>query len=339
MDQVKPRGGEGLFNPEIIEDEDMKIEVIKITEGLGYGEGSISTADRDDVSPELVRATERVIQSDQILVDVDRDENGELIDDDGCGDGRGVKEVWEGLQRRFKSLNRAKVFGGGVVMSAADEIGSGRAIGETLIDTFKIAVADLKSVGLDFGGHTDDHAHGVNCGCGAIDKAPEVIDNVVKYESNIRDSLRSLIPDDTGLDEIFANYKAFRGSRPTDEEFSGAEVMGMIQGEEKVTKQLEGDHKEWFIILNTVPGKTVNQDIIRQVSQGKLQAFAVDVWRLQEIAEKLHPGDPEAQHRALLAKLIYTLSVAATLTKGDLPVYMIREKQEQDVQSIEAQAA
>lgn len=301
---------------------------VLVAEGLGYGEGTISTKERTDVAPEVVKDVEALIQEPGILVDVDRDTRGEPIDDDGCGDGRGVKVVWEGFKRRLKSLNRAKVFGAGVAMSAADEIGSGRAVGKTLRDTFIGAIGKLKSAGLNFGGHTDDHAHGPNCGCGAIDKAPQVVANALKYEKQIRGSISSLGVDDTGLDNIFANYEAFHGATPGYESFSGAEIMGVVKGEGKVTKELAGAHKEWFIILNMVSGKTINQHLVREVSEDQVQVFGVDVWRLQEIAAKLHPDDQEAQHEAFLSKLVYTLSVAATLTKGDLPVYVIDQVEE-----------
>ncbi len=305
-----------------------EIRITRLTDGLGYGEGPISTAERVDVTPEDIAAGEALLESEMVLVDVDRDGNGEPIDDDGCGDGRGVKEIWEGFMPRNKSLHRAKVFGAGVAMGAADEIGSGRAVGTSLKATFFGAIDRLKSVGLNFGGHTDEHAHGPNCGCGAIDKAPQIVQNAIKYEAEIRGSIRALGMDDDGLDSIFANYRAFDGTDPQYEEYQGANIMDAIQGDGKVTKRLEGDHKEFFIVLNTVSGKTVDQEAIRAATGGKLQTFAVDVWRLQEIAQKLHPENPAAQHQAFLSKLVYTLSVGATLTKGDLPVYVISPDQE-----------
>lgn len=301
----------------------MRIEITKIADGLGYGEGDISTRERTDVDEATIAAGVEVVKNPAILVDVDRDKNGEPIDDDGCGDGRGVLEIWEGFSRRNKSLNRAKVFGAGVAMGAADEIGSGRATGKSLKATFFGAIDRLKGAGLNFGGHTDEHEHDSKCGCGAIDKAPQIIANTIKYESQIRGSISALGISEDGLDGIFGNYRAFDKADPKYEEYNGAEVMGRVKGDGKVTKKLEGGHKEFFILLNTVQGKTVDQEAIRAATGGKLQAFAVDVWRLQEIAEKLHPEDPMAQKQAFMSELVYTLAVGATLTKGDLPVYVI----------------
>lgn len=327
MEQKNPFGDENYMTQEY-EAPQPEVVITRKADGLGYGEGPIATRERTDVDEGTIAAGIEVIESPMILVDVDRDKNGEPIDDDGCGDGRGVLEVWEGFTRRFKSLRRAKVFGAGVAMSAADEIGSGRATGKSLKATFLGAIDRLKRAGLNFGGHTDDHAHGPNCGCGAIDKAPDIVRNAIKYEGQIRESIHTLGIADDGLDGIFGNYRAFDSAAPNYEDFSGAEVMGRVQEDDRVTKRLEGDHKEFFIVLNMVSGKTVDQEAVRAATGGKLQAFAVDVWRLQEIAEKLHPEDPAAQHQAFMSKLVYTLAVGATLTKGDLPVYVIDPVQE-----------
>ncbi len=70
---------------------------------------------------------------------------------------------------------------------------------------------------------------------------------------------------------------------------------------------------------------TVNQRLIRMVTGDKAQIFGIDIWRLENIAAKLYPDQPELQHKVFLSELVYTLGVAAVLTKGDLPVDMIQE--------------
>jgi hypothetical protein len=59
--------------------------------------------------------------------------------------------------------------------------------------------------------------------------------------------------------------------------------------------------------------------MVRDVTGGKTQLFDVDIWRLKEIAYALHGGSDYDQ--AFISELVYTLGVAATLTRGDLPVY------------------
>jgi hypothetical protein len=49
----------------------------------------------------------------------------------------------------------------------------------------------------------------------------------------------------------------------------------------------------------------------------------VDSPRLEDIAHNLFPDNSQKQQQAYLSELIYTLAIAAVLTKGDLPVYLI----------------
>lgn len=47
---------------------------------------------------------------------------------------------------------------------------------------------------------------------------------------------------------------------------------------------------------------------------------------MQELAMREYPDDQQKQNEAFLSELVYTLGVSATLTKGDLPVYLVNEK-------------
>ncbi len=301
-----------------------EVETNKLVDGLGFGEGSISGADQGEISADMRALVEGIITSKKILTPVDQDKDGYLLEDDGCGDGRGVKRIFEGTIERFKSLNRPKVFGGSPAMAVAIVIGTGQAPEMSLQETFSNSISELKKKMIGFGGHTDTHAHGDNCGCGAIDKAPATITSTVKYQKQIWDSISALGVDTTGLDEVLASFGEY-ASHVTDQPYSGRAVMEEIVDSGKVVKQLDDDHKEKYIVLNTVPGFTINQERIRHISDDKIQVFGVDVWRMQELAAKFYPDNPELQHKALLSELVYTLGVAAILTKGDLPVYTVSE--------------
>lgn len=300
-------------------------------EGLGYGDGSIGVQDRlsseeDPLTQETLDSVDAIIDSDEILLDVDVDKNGKMLDDDGCGDGRGVKRIFDGAKEVVtKSLNRAKVFGASPVMVSAALIGLGKASG-SLNSVFKSAVAKLKEKGVGFGGHNDTHRHGPNCGCGAIDKAPAIATAVVEQQDEITSSINALGVAADGLDGIFANYTDFVKEHVNGQEdsYSGADAHGELSANGKVSKELDGGHAEVRVILNMVAGKTVNQDKIREISEGAAQVFAVDVWRLQSIAERTF-DTPEERQQAFLSMLVHTLAVSHVLTKGDLPVYVIDE--------------
>jgi hypothetical protein len=307
-----------------------ELRVIRVSEGLEYGEGKISAR---AIPVEAQRLVDDTIETNpDILVPIDYDDDGLQIDDDGCGDGRGVKKVFRGIGRELKrSLNRAKVFGGALAMTAGIWIGRGRADGQTLEQVFSGARSELDSDEgqINYGAHTADHVapgrEHIDCGCGAIDSAPAIVQASITYEAPIRDALKQLQVESPAIDTVFDNFCAYAATIPEQPEYSGKRVMQGIQQSEKVVKELEGPHMECRIVLNTVRGFTVNQALIRQVTDGQAQVFAVDVWRLQDIAKQQFPYDPTAEHEAFVSELVYTLATAGVLTPGDLPVYIVEQ--------------
>jgi len=308
--------------------EDLEVLHIDVTcvaeNGLGYGEGTISSA---DVSSDVLEDVLDTIGSDSILVAIDTDKEGNLIDDDGCGDGREVANIYEGTKVRERSLHRAKIFGGGATMTVAALVGQGKKKDQDLQKLFSSAISDLAKHDLPFGAHTDDHAHGDNCGCGAIDKAPRIIENVGRYEKQISGAAELILGDDDGVQEVIDNFKTYREAHDG-QVYRGSGVMEEIIEDGKIVKELAGAHQEVAIVLNMVPGYTIDQQQIRTVTEDRAQVYGVDVPRLMTVAERLYPKDATAQKKALISMVVYTLATAGTLTKGDLPVFVVNlEKQ------------
>ena len=328
-------------------DKHVEIEIVRFAEGTGYGEGGISGVERREAAgPEVIRAVEAVITNpDEILVDVGVDSDGNMLDDDGCGDGRGIAKIFHKGKELLNSMNRhrAKVFGGGVAMASSVLIGNGlaRFKGETnLKSIFGAGISLLQDKGIGFGAHTDthaaekaeaDHIHNPNCGCGALDKASTVVRNAVKYREEIKGTITALGVDTGGLDEVLDEYAAFAGDMD-DSDYTGTGVKEDVQAQGKVTKRLAGDHLEGYALFSLIKGKTVNQNKVREISDDAVQVFAVDVWRMVDIAERIFPGQDEeslhSRNKAFMSQLVYTLAVSATLTKGDLPIYILREQEQ-----------
>lgn len=314
--------------------------VTKIADGLGLGNGAIGVRsrieDENDPLNDVVRQiAESVIDAGQILVRVDVDKDGKRLDDDGCGDGRGVTAVFEGdpSNLKQKSLNRSKVFGGGVIMETAALIGTGTALDQDLQTLPLAAASRLNLHGIDFGGHTDPHFHNDagKSGCGAIDKLPEAISSVVKNEQTIRGILEVLGVDEDQSDVVggvLANYRDYyrHHIENSSEAYNGAQtVQETLINNGKITKELEPSHAEVAVVLNTVAGMTVDQARLREATDGVAQAFAVDVWRLREVADRSFE-DPTQRQQAYISMLVHTVAVAEVLTQGDLPVYLVSDK-------------
>ncbi|HWB39558.1 MAG TPA: cadmium-containing carbonic anhydrase [Candidatus Saccharimonadales bacterium] len=296
-------------------------KVSRISEGLAFGQGPISGQDEANILQELDFAIEN---DDQVLVPVSLDDDGHSLTDDGCGDGRPAIKVYK-LNKTFKkNLSRPKVFGGALVMAMAANIGNGLAAARPLQQLFSETIDELESKHINFGAHTDEHASGDNCGCGAIDRAPEVILAVLKYQRPIREVIKALGISDEGFDEVLKNYGTYvREVLARATPYSGKQVMAEITAASKVIKQLSGNHLERRIILNEVRGYTVNQRLLREVTNDQAQVFAIEVWRLVDIANQQFEGKALKIHQAVLSQLAYTLGIAAVLTQGDLPVYRI----------------
>lgn len=318
-------------HPNAIELEDRRetmttFRTVKIAEGIGYGQGPISGEElMAEAGLEAVQAGERLINSPDILVPLDRDENGEMVEDDGCGDGRGVKRIFKGIFEKARSLNRAKVFGGGSVMTAATLIGLNKANGLSGNGLLAQSIHILKEKMIDFGGHTADHVapgrEDRDSGCGAIDGLPEIVALAAPLSQNIVATVESLSDDTASLDEVMTGFVSYAESIKG-QDYRGKQAVEEIIDNGKIVKQLEGPHREAWIVLNTVRGYTVDQKALRQATGGRLDAFAVDVWRLQDYADKLYDTTDD-RRKAYLSELVYTLLTAAKLTKGDLPVYLL----------------
>lgn len=301
-----------------------RFTVSRVIKGFEFGHGQISgTAASRRV---LATVDETIHNSPELLVPIDKDDEGRTLLDDGCGDGRAVLTVFSKDKEYKRSLNRPKVFGGSATMAAACLIGLGQANGLALNDVFGAAIRSLEAEGMDFGAHTDEHMRGDNCGCGAIDKAPQILFAALKYEIPIRGVVTMLVNDTATLNEVYASFRTYVQQLAEQPDYSGMKVMDTIlhNKHNHIVKQLGGEHKERRIVLNTVRGFTVNQKLIRTVTNDQAQVFAVDVWRIQDIANNLYKGQPELQAKALISELIYTVATAAVLTKGDLPVDMVQ---------------
>jgi len=327
-----------------------QIEVLLLApNGLGFGEGSISVQrqlESGELSPRALEVGEKIIMNDpDVFVPVDAD-----ADDDGCGDGRPAAKVFRlidtesGREKEFfnKSRRRAKVFGGGLVVASsmwrtiAGEISSG----ETVLGDREFIADELTELGIKFGAHTDNHAEGEKCGCGAIDKYPEITVNAIKFETNIRGVLKVLYGDSyddniAAIDSVFEKYRGLAVNQEYFSNASGVKTMDLLLDKGAVVKELADDHLEDFIVVNDVEGTTFDQRVFDEKLkaagiEGTAQAFVVDTWRgrmyadaVAKIAQKhLENVNLETMRKEAYADfLIRTLAVAGTLTQNDQPTY------------------
>jgi len=335
-------------------EQDVTIEVKVIApNGFGFGEGKISTETQlknpelSGLTPEAMEKGLEIIKSGKPFVPVDADAK-----DDGCGDGRPTSVIYkmvDSTKKIFKkSRRRAKVFGGGLIAASSmfrAAIRGNVQPGDTVLGDREATAAILDKRNVEYGGHTDNHAHGEKCGCGAIDLYPEITANALKYRTEITNLVTTVYRDVQGveaealeaktaaIERVFAVYENQVENAP---EFfknaAGSKTMELMERKGSVIKELADDHLEDFVVVNDIEGTTFDQrmfdeEMIAHGVEGTAQAFVVDAWRgrmyadlIADEAHKEHGIDRQHAYDTAEADFwIRTLAVSGTLTAGDLP--------------------
>lgn len=320
--------------------------------GLGFGHGGISVAEQIKQGILTPEAPARV--NDFLMNDTEAFKPVQF-DDDGCGDGRPwsrveqiVTENGETKLRIFsESRRRAKVFGGGlVVASSMFRAIKGVPDGEATVGQDRAYMAArFQERDFHHGAHTDDHAEGESCGCGAINNYQAVTGDAIRYREGITNALHAVYGDEFGsnqssIEHVFVLYEYLAQNQQYFVDGNGEQSMQQIKNTGAVVKVLSGKHVEETIVINEVSGTTLDQPYFTQEVKNAcvekpqtIQAFSVDAWRGRDIAqittdivaEQDPTIDRELTYKLAMADFwIRTLAVAGTLTAGDLPVYRRR---------------
>lgn len=308
-------------------------------EGLGFGEGSIS-AHEVLTSEQLATATELLIaHKDRIIRPVEEY-------DDGCGDGRPTDIVFQVIDgqtdeiREYKkSKLRAKIFGGGLQVAASmwRSVAGRPESEETVLGDRKFIAAKLSERDIQFGAHTDTHAEGDACGCGAIDKYASSVTIGVSEEYAEQIVAAASALDSTVSEDSLRAAQQTRHFISADEHYmsdaAGSLTMDFIMDSGAVVKRLREGHREALLFANDEPGTTVDQSVITELFKeaelpDNVHVFVIDVWRGKMYADVvgtiahdvLGVDASQAADVAYADFLVNQLAVATTLTKGDIPV-------------------
>lgn len=189
-------------------------------------------------------------------------------------------------------------------------------------------ISTHKREGYDVGGHTDTHASGDNCGCGAADKVEEIYAKIADQENKVRELVEAIYGepvDDTTHARIMSNAQSHT-------EFdTGAKIRDTFEdskgqpGSDTLMENLAGSHNEKIALLNTVPGTTLSRKAMQESLGNNLQAFNVDVWAFEKTAASVaaSPEDARAIH---IAMLYYNVATALTLCGPNMRV-VVRSEQ------------
>lgn len=333
------------------------VYVISEIDAMGYGNDASTISYEKQIasgelSPEVAEYSAELIRGGECMVDITER-------DDGCIDGRpAVTVLYVAEDGQFyekptydgEGHERAKVAGGGYMTGLAMQHAIGLRNTAPATDIAGLG-KKLAEKGVVCGAHEDTHAHGEASGCGANDKYQLILDNASKYEDDIAKSTAALMGvagaeyDETLQQMVIRNWSETATDEPYFSGDSGAsrftaikQNMAGVQGSSDkpvaVSKKLDGDHNEDFIVINYVAGKTFSQKLFQQKLSERFpehedvnlaQAFVVDVPRIVELAQAITSDTPEDFATALQAGVAYQLATAATLTDGSLRTMLVAE--------------
>jgi hypothetical protein len=272
-----------------------------------------------------------------------------------CVDGR-LTEGWENFTEKQKKSLGAKIAGGTAHAALAHRIVDTENLKKDLLfeEDIKNVVKKYKEIGIGFGGHVDDHQHGWNTGCGAVDNINLILERVQLPEP--QEQLRGLTKLILGhtyephmvnevvgrmlyLDALKPSYMPKEGRVVTGEFLYKKTIADLLRkeaGSEDAVPQLVGEHAEVAAVLNFVKGTTVDTDRFSFDNNNEIQIFGWDVWEIYEEAARLFPYSmhdlPLVQQSEIfervehiITRTLLGIATLMVLTDGSLKVVTVKK--------------
>lgn|GEM_PF-1124918 len=257
-----------------------------------------------------------------------------------CIDGRPRKGVLSSDQAEIRSAKLGpQVPGGSPAMALSLRVAEFDSIDPrsiTIIDDLINIKGRFDELDLPFpiGNHEDDHAKSPDTGCGAIDRMPDILQHMSNPQAaeTMIAYARSIVGKDFE-DQALADVQE-RLRLVNEPEFIKKYLMlddlGVYHYKEltletvkdmvgdHAAEEVEGQHKEAFIVVNTMPGQTFNRDLFCLDSGNEVQSFNYDYWHSLERANRLFSQEPEVRARFLITRAMYAASTAMVLTDGSI---------------------
>lgn len=269
---------------------------------------------------------------------------------DRCGDGRATILLPENLgpTERLSMLDELKsqplgpqLFGGTFGEALPFRLATNTPRGSlSAYDDFVNLVEALREKDVDFvpGSHTDEQSSDSIIGCGKKDKHSQIMSKMANFGlrpaleqqagmlvadivdgDTFKETFRRAIADIDELNLPDAKPK-YLGTGSDEQQFKHKVLQAVTDIDSEAAPEVKGPHKEAFIVINFIPGQTLNNNYFVNSVENKVQAFNVDFWRVVERAEILFADDVYAKNRYLVTAAIDTIATAMVLTAGDQKV-------------------
>lgn len=185
-------------------------------------------------------------------------------------------------------------------------------------------IASFARLGFHPGGHRDNHkVHGsLAVGCGAIDNMDKVL--AIMLMPQYVDDIKRIVKFILGKNFRRGDYLQVMGAAlmvnaRAESYFAGRQkIIDILEQKfKRSVTTLEGDHKEFLIVVNLVAGTTLASNRFASDHNG-FQAFGYDLWRSAQMTQKLlpRPDQTDARNRFIMARVITSVATLLALTDG-----------------------
>lgn len=274
---------------------------VNIAQAARLGEAATGTIDPETrgVASEVIQDAAECLHGDEFFVRTD------LLLPCQCVDGR---------HRADGSCEPAPNAAGGSESAViADALTTQRLMNTS--DTVATHAAKVFATLGDYeiGGHRDvAHADSEKSGCGANDKLGLILAKITDESSAIRAFLtvRGIAVTGTLHTSIVE-----RASELVDRDYAataGEAVTQVTETHDGMVELLDGPHNEAILVVNTAEGTTLDRAKFREEFGDDVEAFNVDVWALQHMAEATSITTDEITPK-FVAALYYNVATALTL--------------------------
>lgn len=258
-----------------------------------------------------------------------------------CIDGR--PKVHKGARGHLQEMHLGPQTPGGTpAMTLAYRIMNAGTLpeGKKFCDDLKDTISLCKKHGISFGGHIDDHSHGLNCGCGAIDKIPDIFQKILDPEFPQAVSVylkamlggkfdASVMQDLIGrAGELSAQNGNYLEQTSDGDYLYKKKVIETLEAEAtnvQPVEELTGDHREIALVVNLVPGTTFDRDAFTKAQGSEIQAFNYDFWASEDFANKLFKSEKK-RTEFLTIRAMLGIATAMVLTDGSMELILRTEK-------------
>ncbi|MBX4201818.1 hypothetical protein KW803_02905 [Candidatus Saccharibacteria bacterium] len=245
-----------------------------------------------------------------------------------CGDGRHSTKLIDAMMKVLGPQNMGGTSSNALVWGLTSERT------ESHLRMLTGLNSEYKHAGVEYrpGGHTAEGAHGMNCGCAAIDFIPDVtavIADPMRRMAHRQLTARLMGPDefdneayDTNIGRYTDLGKRLGSYLPPSYQWDSINLISKLSPQIEPINQRVGSHKELVVVANHVPGTRLSQDLLYATpshhSQQPYEAFGIDVWYANELGGMLYPASEKSQREFSTGRIMYDAGALLAITDGSL---------------------